>query len=133
MQQRRVVKRQQGRIGIAADLQTRQCRQRVVVQAGYAVLVEFRQILTAAKIGQQQQSLVKITGQHFGCVQAQTAHGLADGDERPAVFLVRRGVHHDPGLAVVPDPEITAEAGIAGCRGHAVRRYRQDGVQPFQQ
>jgi len=89
--------------------------------------------LPVAEIGQQQQAAIEIGGQHLGRVQAQLAQGAGDGDKGPAVLLIRRRVHDDAGLAVVPNSKITAETGVAGRRRDALRRGWQHGGQPVQQ
>ena len=133
VQQRRIVGRQQRRAGIAADLQARQRLQSVAVQAGDAAFIEFGQILPGTEIGQQQQTLIQIASQHFGRIQPQPAQRLGDSDKRPAIFLVRRGIHDDASLAIEPDPEIAAETGVAGSRGDPVQRRGHHVIQPVPQ
>ncbi|MNC05672.1 hypothetical protein D3C75_531630 [compost metagenome] len=98
--------------------------QRVLEQGVGVVRVDHLQIGLPAEIGQQQETLLEVAGEDLRHVHAGLGQQAGDLDERPAIFLRRRCVHHDQAAHSVLPAEIAAKAGVAARRGQLRRTGR---------
>ncbi|MNQ29216.1 hypothetical protein D3C85_425260 [compost metagenome] len=105
-------------------LEGHQRLQRVLEQGVGVVRVDHLQIGLPAEIGQQQETLLEVAGEDLRHVHAGLGQQAGDLDERPAVFLRRRCVHHDQAAHAVLPAKIAAKAGVAARRGQLRRTGR---------
>ena len=111
LQQRAVVHGQNA--GAAGALECDERGVGVTVERGRRLCVEYIQVGGAAEVGEQQKSLFKVGGEHFGNMDARLMKQRRDADERAAVFVFRRGIHDDARRAVGQiQAKITAETGV---------------------
>ncbi len=82
------------------------------------------------EVGQQQVAGFEVLAEHLGHMHPGLAQQSGDVQERAAVLLRRRGIHHDPAARAVTDAEVAAEAGVGGSRGEAGLRQGQDAAGP---
>ena len=102
--------------GPAGALPLDQRIHRIAEQRVGIVRVKTVQIGGGAQIAQQQETTVDFLCDDLRHVQTRGAHQRGYLHERPAIFLRRRRVHGNPGLAVRGDSKITAKTCIRGCR-----------------
>jgi hypothetical protein len=100
--------------GTTGELQGQQCAVGVAVKLWRRSPVgHCLQVGRAAEIREQQKALLEILRQDFGHMYSRLLKKRRNVDEGPAVFLVGRGVHDDPGRFVRQvDTKITPKAGI---------------------
>jgi len=105
-------------MGVArgAELQYRQRRQRIAVQAFDGLRVEFLQVGAVAEIAEQQEALFAVLFKHLGNIEADLAKTPGDAHERCCVFLRRRRIHDNQAGGAAANAEITTKAGISRCR-----------------
>src|SRR5450759_2174470 len=89
------------------------------------------QISGVAEVGQQQKALFEVMRINMRHMRSGLLEQFGYVQERAAILVLRRGIHHDQRALRVGDAEVAAEAGIGRCRGDSERLVGDLAVQPL--